>query len=262
MMTLFKHVVVFLAVALGGFGLFADGLTPMTWTVDGVVREALVYIPADAKKSARPLVFVFHGHFGTSKWAADAFGIEKLWPEAIVVYMQGLKTPGKLTDPEGKGNGWQGTIGEAGDRDFHFFDAVLATLKKDFLVDEKKIFSTGHSNGGQFTYLLWAYRGEIFRAFAPSAAVPGKDYTALKAKAVLHVAGEKDTLVKYEWQVKTIGILKKLNECGEGGEWGRLATFYPSKNGNPLVTYIHPEGHTFPKEAPAAIVKFFQEMAK
>ncbi|MBL8995133.1 MAG: esterase, partial [Spirochaetia bacterium] len=98
-----------------GFGSFlfpAEGLVSMTWNVDGAVREALVYIPDEAKKSARPVVFVFHGHFGTSKWAADSFGIEKLWPEAIVVYMQGLKTPGKLTDPEGKGNGWQGTIGE------------------------------------------------------------------------------------------------------------------------------------------------------
>ncbi len=54
----------------------------------------------------------------------------KHWPEAIVVYMQGLNTPGALTDPDGKRPGWQKTFGDQGDRDLKFFDAVLATLRK------------------------------------------------------------------------------------------------------------------------------------
>ena len=84
--------------------------------------------------------------------------------------MQGLNTPGALTDTEGKKPGWQKTFGDQDDRDLKFFDAVLATLKKDYKVDEKRIYATGHSNGGGFTYLLWAARGEVFAAVAPCAA--------------------------------------------------------------------------------------------
>ena len=31
------------------------------WTVDGVVRQALIYAPAEATTTATPVVFAFHG---------------------------------------------------------------------------------------------------------------------------------------------------------------------------------------------------------
>jgi len=65
------------------------------WTVDGVKREALIYAPADAKTTASPVVFAFHGHGGNMNQAAKKFNFQKLWPEAIVVYMQGLDTPAR-----------------------------------------------------------------------------------------------------------------------------------------------------------------------
>ena len=147
--------------------LAADIPTRMEWKVDGAVREALVYAPATARSAPSPVVFAFHGHGGTMKYAANKFAIQKHWPEAIAVYMQGLNTPGTLTDPQGKLPGWQKTFGDQGDRDLKFFDAVLATLKKDYKVDENRIYATGHSNGGGFTYLLWAARGDVLAAVAP-----------------------------------------------------------------------------------------------
>src|SRR6266545_8404713 len=44
------------------------------WTVDGVVREALVYVPAKAKTDATSVVFAFHGHGGSMNNAARMFG--------------------------------------------------------------------------------------------------------------------------------------------------------------------------------------------
>ena len=41
-----------------------------------------------------------------------------------------------------------------------FFDEVLASVKKDYKVDNKRIYVTGHSNGGSFTYILWAVRDD------------------------------------------------------------------------------------------------------
>jgi polyhydroxybutyrate depolymerase len=233
------------------------------WIVDGVTREGLVAVPATAKTAPTPIVFAFHGHGGNMRQTARSFGYHTVWPEAIVVYLQGLNTPGKLTDPEGKKPGWQHDLGAQGDRDLKFFDAVLASLEKDYRVDDKRIYSTGHSNGGGFTYLLWAARGERFAAMAPSAAilVPA-NLPKLKPKPVLHVAGDNDALVKYAWQDRMMAALRKLNECSEGQPWGESCTLYPSKLNTPVVTFIHHGGHQFSPDAPALIVKFFKEHAK
>lgn len=238
--------------------------THREWMVNGVKREALLNIPAQAKAAATPLVFVFHGHGGNMKNVVSSFHIAELWPEALVVHMQGLNTPGRLTDPEGKKPGWQHGPGAEGDRDLKFFDAVLASLKSEYKVDEKRIYSTGHSNGGGFTYLLWATRGDTFAAVAPSASAASTTLPLLKPKPVLHLAGETDPLVKFEWQKATIDALIRLNQCGQGHAWelDKSCTFYPSETGNPVITAIHPGGHSFIKEAPAVIVKFFKAYAK
>ena len=145
------------------------GVQPLELTVDGVQRTALVYVPQTAPGKTVPLVFVFHGHGGTAAQAVGAFGLNRRWPEAISVYPQGLNIP-SITDPEGVRAGWQHTVGEVGDRDLHFFDALLARFQKDYPVDPKQVYATGHSNGGGFTYLLWKARPEVFAAVAPCSA--------------------------------------------------------------------------------------------
>ena len=193
--------------------------------------------------------------------AAATFAYQKHWPEAIAVYMQGLNTPGQLTDPEGKKPGWQKAVGDQNDRDLKFFDAVLATLKEDYQVDEKRIYATGHSNGGGFTYLLWAERGEVFAAVAPWRRGAAAAANA-QAQAGAARGGRERRLVRFEWQKRTIDAIRRINGCGEGKPWGKRCTLYPSKTGTPVVTYIYPGGHTFPQEAPPVIVKFFKEHAR
>jgi polyhydroxybutyrate depolymerase len=240
----------------------AEDPAPRTWTIDGAVREALVYAPVSAKTTAAPVIFVFHGHGGSMRNVARSFALHTLWPEAIVVYPQGLNTPGRLTDPEGRKPGWQHSADAQGGRDLKFFDAMLASLRADHRVDDRRIYTTGHSNGGGFTYLLWAERGDVFAAVAPSAAAAARTLSRLRPKPVLHLAGEKDALVKFEWQRQTMAALRQLNQCGEGRPWDKWSTLYPSKIGAPVVTFIHPGGHQFPREAPALIVRFFKEHAR
>lgn len=230
-----------------------------TWTVGPITREALVFLP-ESTSSPAPVVFAFHGHGGGMKQAAQSLAIHKHWPEALVVYMQGLPTPGRLTDPEGKRAGWQHTVGEQQDRDLKFFDAVLKTLQADYRIDTQRIYATGHSNGGGFTYLLWATRGETFAAVAPSAAVGMRQLRSLKPKPVMHLAGETDDLVKFAWQRAMLDRVRTLNGCAsEGKPAGKHQTLYPSKIGTPVVEYIHPGGHKYPAEASPAIVAFFKE---
>ena len=235
------------------------GLLRMEFRVDGVVREALVYAPATARTSSTPVVFVFHGHGGSARQAEQSFAMDRHWPEAISVYMQGLNTPGRLTDPAGNLAGWQAAAGDQGDRDLKFFDAVLARLKQDFRVDEKRIYATGHSNGGGFTYLLWAERGNVFAAVAPSAAV-ARYVDKLAPKPAMLLAGSQDTLVKFAWQQRMMEAVRKLDKCDSTGQpWDESCLIYPSKTGKPVVTFIHSGGHQFDRDAARLIVKFFQE---
>jgi polyhydroxybutyrate depolymerase len=191
--------------------------------------------------------------------AARTMAIHELWPEAMVVYPQGLPTPGAITDPQGREPGWQSNVGKERDRDLKFFDAMLADLVKDYHPDAKRIYCTGHSNGGAFTYLLWAERGDTFAAMAPSAALIARGADKLKPKPMLHLGSPKDQLVKFSWQRQIIERVLKLDGCGPFKPDAKGLTSYPSSTGNEVAVYLHDGGHKYPGEGPALIVKFFKD---
>ncbi len=237
---------------------FAAEPKRVTVTVENVPRESLVFAPAKTD-APLPVVFAFHGHGGNALQASRSLRFQEHWPEALVVYMQGLPTPGQLTDPEGKRNGWQKSVGDQNDRDLKFFDMLLAQLRKDYPVDDRRIYSTGHSNGGGFTYLLWSARADKFAAFAPSAAA-ARYIPTLKPKPAMHIAGENDPLVKYVWQKAAMDAVRIVNGCEESGhDWAPQCTLYASKNNAPFVALVHPGDHKYLQEATPLIVKFFKE---
>jgi polyhydroxybutyrate depolymerase len=251
----------------------ADELKRREWTVDGVTREALVYTPPVATSKPCPMIFAFHMRGATMQWSAKSFAYHTHWPEAIVVYPQGL-----VVDPKENWAGWESDPGDQDDRDLKFFDLMLASLKKDYRVDEKRIFAAGHSNGGRFTYLLWAERGDLFAAVAPSAASvnigdptrprPGnpairKVTKYVKPKPVVLALGENDPVARFEGQKRLVETLRKNNGCDEGKPWGEGCTLYSSKGNTPVLAYIHSGDHIhWRAEASANIIKFFKEFGK
>jgi len=241
-----------------------SGLAWREFTIEGVRREALVYAPARARTNPAPVVFVFHGHGGNARQAARSFALHQHWAEAIVVYPQGLNTPGRLTDPDGRRPGWQSAAGDQGDRDLKFFDIILAWLQREYRVEPGRICVTGHSNGGAFCYLLWAERGDVLAALAPSAASASPAMVARwKPKPVLHLAGRNDPLVKFVWQQWTMAAVRRVNGCDQAGRsWGERATLYPSTTGAVMAAFIHEGGHAFPSDGGATIARFFVEHAR
>lgn len=234
----------------------------MQWKVGDTVREALVYIPAAARTKPVPVVFAFHGHGGTMQNMFTTRRFDTLWPEAIFVCPQGLNTPGRLTDPEGRLPGWN-KAQDTTNTDVHFFDAMLQGLEKDYKVDRHRIYATGHSNGGAFTYLLWAVRGDVFAAVAPTAAAAGLLVRQLQPKPAFHAMGEKDPLVLPIMQKRTCEYIRRLNHCQVNGEIiAPNTTLYTSDTGNPFEMYVHPGGHTYPPEITAIIAEFFKKQVK
>ena len=239
---------------------FAAEPAPTKWTVDGVEREALVYLPSKASKSKTPVILAFHGHGGNMHFAARGMAFQNNWPEAIVVYPQGLPTPGIVMDFEGKKSGWQHQVGQQGNRDLKFVDAILASLCEKYSVDENRIYATGFSNGGLFSYLLLSQRPNVFAAFAPGGAVLLPQVWLTQARPVFHYGGQSDRLAKFAKQQATIEQLRKFNGCADQGQsCGNQCIIYNSTKGTPVATFIHPGGHFYPPAVTSRIVTFFQE---
>src|SRR4030095_9240404 len=97
-----------------------------TFGAAGLERRALVF-PA-APSPSPPLVFVFHGRGGTAEGAAGRIPLHRHWPEAVVVYPQGVPGQRAMRDPDGTRPAWQRMPGELDDRDVLFYDAALAAL--------------------------------------------------------------------------------------------------------------------------------------
>lgn len=251
---------------VGGIALFASvsqvsRAEESRWQVDGVERSAWVERPAaKAGEASAPLVFVFHGHGGTARQAALSFRLHEAWPEACVVYPQGLPTAGVLTDAEGKRAGWQMRPGAQGDRDLAFFDAMRESFGREPGLDAARVFVTGHSNGGAFAYLLWAERREILRAIAPSGAVLAARDARLRPLPVLHLAGMDDGLVKFAWQERMMDEVLRVNGGGSRGASSPGEVIYPAtrEGGAETVLFIHDGGHRFPNDGGARIAMFFK----
>jgi polyhydroxybutyrate depolymerase len=229
-----------------------------TFTVDGVQRTALIY-PSREAESASPLVFVFHGHGGRAQAVARRLRIHELWPEAVVVYMQGLAGVAGITDPEGRRSGWQKNPGQLGDRDVKFFDIALAGLEKERRIDASRIYALGHSNGARFVNVLWNMRGDRFAAFCSASAQGGALIRTAKPKSIFMIAGEKDHLVPFETQTLSVELARRLLRTDQSKAktegYGRME---PGTDGTELVAYLHPSGHEFPQAALPMVVRFFQ----
>jgi polyhydroxybutyrate depolymerase len=238
-------------------GIAAGASKTMTWMVDGVRREAIVYLPtAKSPNGKTPLVFAFHG-YGDDMQNFQHVDLQEAWPEAIVAYFQGLPTS-RSNEPGLAG--WQVQAGTYGDRDLKLVDTALASLRQQYPLDEGRIYASGFSNGAIFTYLLWAERPNVFAAFAPVAAALRASPAPTVPKPILHVAGTQDHTIKFDSQEKTIELARKINGAtGKGESCGGGCTVFNPSAGAPVMTWIHQGGHEYPDGTSERIVTFFKQ---
>ncbi len=223
--------------------------------VGSQLRTAAVVAPVEPKNA--PLVLVFHGHGGTAQAAQRAFKMEKHWPEALVIYPQGLPTATQR-DPDGKKNGWNARSA-TDNRDLEFFDALLDWAIKKHQIDASRVYITGHSNGGGFVYLLGSQRGDKLRAAAPSSAGPSTRAKEFAQIPVLHLAGEKDPIVPFASQERCVYALKeRLGVADIEGKKDGLVTVFKKKGAPEVRFFVHPGGHSLPVAAYPLIAEFFK----
>jgi polyhydroxybutyrate depolymerase len=223
----------------------------MTWKVDGETRRAIMYSPSVASASKAPLVLSFHGR-GDNMQNFQHTNMHIAWPEAIVVYFQGLPTRGGLS-------GWQVERGQDADRDLKLVDVALNSLRDRLRVDESRIYATGFSNGAGFTYLLWAERPAVFAAYAPVAGRLRPSVQPKEQKPIFHIAGTADETTPFASQQEAIDAAKRVDGVtGGGAGCGRGCTIYGSGIAS-VMTWIHPGGHEYPSGTSERIAKFFRD---
>lgn len=253
----------------------AGAQQPERWEldVDGVTRTALAVIPERARRTEdesapSPVVFAFHGHGGRAQGFARRFALHEAWPAAIVIYPQGLPTPG-MTDPEGRLPGWEKDAKDQGGRDLAFFDALLARVREVAVVDDARIHVTGHSNGGGFTYLLLKERGAVLASVAPSAAAMGRGMLSGAGDprvAVLHGGAPDDQIVQWTWQDATVRALRRVRGCAaEGAAWApdpRVQRFTASGGSGDVLLFEHGGGHRQHPDFARVATAFFEAYPK
>lgn len=195
--------VILLLCAFAGFG---QQTINGTMTYNGIQRSYILYVPAvytSSPLSDVPLVFNFHGYtsnatsqmwYGDFRSIADTAGF-------LVVHPQGLLDNNSTTH-------WNipGWFISSVD-DIGFTNALLDTLITNYSIDTNRVYSTGMSNGGFFSFLLAC---EMSDRIAAVASVTG-GMTAMMINncnpshptPVMQIHGTSDGVVAYDGSLIT-----------------------------------------------------------
>lgn len=175
--------------------------TRKTITSGGQKREYLQYAPSDLG-SKRPLIISCHGMNQSAQYQWDMLKDAKTLAdkEKFVIVL-----------PEGINSGWD----ISGDRDINLIKDLIAQMKKDFDIDENRVYLSGFSMGGMLTYHAMNKIPNVIAAFAPISGYPmwGFTYTGKRAIPVIHHHGTGDDVCVYSNVQRNIDELVKKNKC-------------------------------------------------
>lgn len=122
-----------------------------TLLYDGQIRQYRIYVPSSYQGTNQvPLLFNFHGGSGN---IASQIGIANMSAIAdtatfIIVYPQALPDPN-----DGGSTNWMHKAPTTVD-DIFFVEAMIDTLKTEYMIDEDRVYACGYSNGGEFSFEL------------------------------------------------------------------------------------------------------------
>jgi polyhydroxybutyrate depolymerase len=146
------------------------GETTRTLSHGGLDRSYILYLPASVPPGQPvPLVFVLHGGTGNAETAIRMSGFNAAAdPNGFaVVYPNGTgRLSGELLLT------WNGGVccGYAQEKnidDVGFMRAIATDLRTHILIDPKRIYATGMSNGGILSQRLACEAADLFAAIAP-----------------------------------------------------------------------------------------------
>ena len=134
-----------------------------TITHNGVERKYIIYTPQGYDGNSKlPLLLNFHGYGGQ---AGDYMSYTNMRSTAdsenfILVYPQG-------TDLDGSPH-WNAALNGGDNKsdvdDLGFIEALINKLSSENLIDLKRVYAVGYSNGGMMSYALACYKSNLIAA--------------------------------------------------------------------------------------------------
>jgi polyhydroxybutyrate depolymerase len=170
-----------------------------TLEVDGRTRTYLLHVPSGLPRG-RPaaLVLVFHGGGG------QGLGTERLTHFSRIADRENFI----VAYPDGINRRWNdgrnGSAFRARERidDVAFVSATIEAIAGERLIDRKRVYATGISNGAIFSHFLAAHLSTKIAAIAPVvggvAESLARDFHPAEPVSVLVVQGTLDPLVPYD----------------------------------------------------------------
>lgn len=132
-----------------------------TLSIDGLERDLILYVPDSyTPGTPMPLVMNFHGYSSNAgqQMFYGSLGTQAQEAGFLVVHPNGTLDDMNVTHWNA---GWGSTVD-----DVSFVDQMLDSLAEDYSIDQERIYSTGMSNGGFFSYYLACELGHRIAAIA------------------------------------------------------------------------------------------------
>ena len=138
-------------------------------TSSGLGRSAFLHVPPSYDPSLGSMI-VLNVHGFTSN-ALEEIVLARMNPVAdkrnfIVAYPDGIGASWNAGDC--CGDAWTNSVD-----DVKFVKDLLAKINGDYCIDPKRVYATGMSNGGFFSYRLACDMADVFAAVAPVAGAQG-----------------------------------------------------------------------------------------
>lgn len=223
--------------------------------VAGQTRTFIVDRGPAKVRGPRPVVFIWHG-FGAYSPRIVSLIDGQLWPEAIRVAPKGLpRTFDNFGDVAQLG--WQVRRGEYEDRDLAFFDAIYARLTAEGCVDNRRVYTTGFSNGGFFSNVLACHRADRLAAAAPTGGGGPFEPCTGRIPILIH-HGTQDTVVPFRMADQSFRAWCAHHGCDYATPSGGCI----SADKCPVTMCTAEIGHRWPTEASKRIVGFFKAHAR
>ncbi len=169
-------------------------------TVNGTKRNYLVYAPKNLG-AKRPLLISCHGMNQDAPYQKNMLQIESVADTAKFV----------TVFPNGIDKSWD--LG--GDKDLNFMKAIIEEMVKKYDIDRNKVYLSGFSMGGMFTYFAMNRMANVFAAFAPISGYPmwGASFTSSRPIPIIHTHGTSDDVVAFSGVANVLAGWVKRNAC-------------------------------------------------
>lgn len=168
--------------------------------VGTTTRTMIVYAPTNLPKNA-PLIIACHGSNQDAPYLQSLAKFESVADTAkfVVVYANGV---GKQWDLYG-------------DSDLKFMEAIIDAMYTRYGISKNRVYLTGFSMGGMFTYYCANKMADKFAAFAPVSGynMGGPNANSTRPVPIIHTHGTGDDVCVYSPVQSHIDAWVRFNQC-------------------------------------------------